>query len=103
MAERGGVPVRRLAVGVRSHLSAAIADRAYTVIQSFKAHVKREDSSGGPETNFQRARAHRIRSAHQLIRLCEVDPCKVSMPIRRCLPYSSVEMCKCCPGKTPGY
>eukprot|EP00965_Chrysotila_dentata_P214337 6188135-Pleurochrysis_carterae.AAC.3 len=28
MAERGGVPVHRLAVGVRSHLAAAIADRA---------------------------------------------------------------------------
>eukprot|EP00965_Chrysotila_dentata_P215625 6188889-Pleurochrysis_carterae.AAC.1 len=27
------------------------------------------DSSGGPETDFKRARAHRIRSAHQLIRL----------------------------------
>eukprot|EP00965_Chrysotila_dentata_P150097 4957830-Pleurochrysis_carterae.AAC.1 len=30
MAARGGVPVLRLAVGVRSHLAAAIADLAYT-------------------------------------------------------------------------
>eukprot|EP00965_Chrysotila_dentata_P257992 6213061-Pleurochrysis_carterae.AAC.10 len=34
MAERDGVPVRRSAMGVRSHLAAAIANRAWTVIQS---------------------------------------------------------------------
>eukprot|EP00965_Chrysotila_dentata_P142010 4694257-Pleurochrysis_carterae.AAC.1 len=42
--------------------------------------------SRGQETNFQRARARRIRSAHQLIRLWQEDPCKLDMLIRRCLP-----------------
>eukprot|EP00965_Chrysotila_dentata_P015994 529632-Pleurochrysis_carterae.AAC.1 len=48
------------------------------------------DCNEGLETNFQRSRAHQIRSAHQLIRIWQVDPCKFSMPIRRCLPCSSV-------------
>eukprot|EP00965_Chrysotila_dentata_P067032 2218761-Pleurochrysis_carterae.AAC.1 len=61
------------------------------------------DCNGGLKTNFQRARAHHIRSAHQLIRLWQVDRCKFSMPIRRCLRCSSVEMYNCCSGKTPGY
>eukprot|EP00965_Chrysotila_dentata_P040324 1337905-Pleurochrysis_carterae.AAC.1 len=61
------------------------------------------DCNGGLETNFQRARAHQIWSAPQLIRLWQVDPCKFSMPIRRCLPCSSVRMHNCCSGKTPGY
>eukprot|EP00965_Chrysotila_dentata_P231958 6198671-Pleurochrysis_carterae.AAC.3 len=48
MTERGGVPVRRSAVGVRSHLAAAIADRAYTVIKSTcKAYVSNTRMSGG--------------------------------------------------------
>eukprot|EP00965_Chrysotila_dentata_P068877 2275979-Pleurochrysis_carterae.AAC.1 len=36
----------------------------------------RANCNGGLETNFQRARAHQIRFAHQLIRLWQVDPFK---------------------------
>eukprot|EP00965_Chrysotila_dentata_P080572 2658577-Pleurochrysis_carterae.AAC.1 len=68
MAERGGVPLRRLAKGMRSHLAAETADRAYPVIQCTCA-----DCSVGQETNFLRARAHQIRSAHQQIRLWQAS------------------------------
>eukprot|EP00965_Chrysotila_dentata_P240602 6203805-Pleurochrysis_carterae.AAC.1 len=83
MAECGGVPVRRSAVDMRSHIAASvIAGRAYTFVQKNKlskcyeylrvglcARVACADCSGRPETNFVRARAHRIRSAHQVMRL----------------------------------
>eukprot|EP00965_Chrysotila_dentata_P065680 2176485-Pleurochrysis_carterae.AAC.3 len=93
-----------VAVGVRSHLAATIADRANTLIQSIcEAYVLKTrisgflrvscdvsavvcfasrlgaDCSGEPETNVQRAHAHQIRSAHQLIRLWQVDyVCRVT-------------------------
>eukprot|EP00965_Chrysotila_dentata_P124571 4117506-Pleurochrysis_carterae.AAC.1 len=103
MAERGGVPVRRLAVGLRSHLAAAIADRAYTVIQSTCEAYAQIAMDGWSLIFNARVAAHQIRSAHQLIRLWQVDPCKISMPIRRCLPCSSVGINNCCSGKKPGY
>ena len=128
MAERGGVPVRRLAVGVRSHLAAAIADRAHTVIQSTcGAYVlstrtsggaraslvmsavvcfasrSGADCNGGLETNFQRARAHQIRYAHQLIWSWRVTQCKLSMPIHCCLLCSCVGKYDFCPGLTADY
>eukprot|EP00965_Chrysotila_dentata_P261330 6214218-Pleurochrysis_carterae.AAC.2 len=99
MAELGGVPRRRTAVGrVRSHPAAAITDRAYTVIQSTcEAYVLNTRMSGcaraslvmsaveyfafrigagcngRPKTNFRRARANQLWSAHQIIRPWQVD------------------------------